>query len=71
MPSGSELGNTYNVGDTLLNQNQTQSHVYPTPRPGGNTIKMPTFTPESPDVFFMLVEATLKQLGITDPQQIF
>ena len=34
-------------------------------------IKLPTFTPESPDLFFLLIEAALKQEGVIDPNKIF
>ena len=33
--------------------------------------KYPVFTPDSPDLFFLLMEAALRQQGITDKEQIF
>ena len=37
----------------------------------GSTVKYPTFTPDSPELFFLLMEATLKQQGIIDTEQVF
>ena len=34
-------------------------------------VKLPTFTPEAPDLFFMLMEAANQQRGISDPFQQF
>ena len=36
-----------------------------------NALKLPNFTPANPDLFFLLIEATLKQQGITDQEQVF
>ena len=35
------------------------------------SVKLPTFTPESPDLFFILLEKILQNQGITNPEQIF
>ena len=36
-----------------------------------HSVKLPPFNPESPELFFLLSEATLKTAGITNPEQIF
>lgn len=36
-----------------------------------NNIKLPTFSPDAPDLFFILMDAMFKQYEITDPNSIF
>ena len=59
-----ESQNTVMPG-TSVGQTQMVSRYH------SNAIKLPTFDPETPDLFFILSEATLKQAGIVNPEQIF
>ena len=41
------------------------------PPPPPQSLRLPSFTPDSPDLFFILMEASLKSQGVTDGEQVF
>ena len=76
------LGATYNLNSGLtdsvqattnpsINFNSNVPNVPSMFNVSSAAIKWPTFSPDSPDLFFLLIEASLRQMGITDPEQVF